>query len=100
MSNKIIHILSEAETDLEDGRGFYESQEQGIGDYFWDSLISDIESLIIYGGVHSKKFHYYRMSAKRFPYSIYYDVQGDNIYVIAVLPEKRNPNWISDRINK
>ena len=100
MSIKNIHILSEAEADLEDGRSFYENQEQGIGEYFWDSLISDIESLIIYGGVHSIKFNYYRMSSKRFPYSIYYDVKGKDAYVIAVLPEKRNPSWISEKINK
>jgi len=49
---------------------FYESQKEGIGDYFWDSLILDIESLIIYGGVHPVVFDYYRMSSKRFPLSL------------------------------
>jgi len=59
MSIKRIQILSEAEADLEDGRLFYEIQEQGVGEYFWDSLLSDIESLIIYAGVHIKEFGYY-----------------------------------------
>ncbi len=77
MNIKHIQILSEAETDLEDGRFFYESQEQGVGEYFWDSLLSDIESLIIYAGVHSKVYGYYRMSSKRFPYSIYYDLKDN-----------------------
>ena len=31
MNFKHIQILSEAEADLEDGRFFYENQEQGIG---------------------------------------------------------------------
>ncbi len=100
MSSKFIHILSDAEIDLEDGKNFYESQKEGVGDYFWDSLISDIESLIIYGGVHSVVFNYYRMSSKRFPYSIYYDVKDEDIFVIAVLPEKINPSWISNKVNK
>jgi len=39
MSIKRIQILSEAEADLEDGRLFYEIQEQGVGEYFWDSLL-------------------------------------------------------------
>ncbi len=47
MNIKHIQILSEAEADLEDGRRFYENQEKGVGDYFWYSLLSDIESLII-----------------------------------------------------
>ena len=56
-----IKILSDAEIDLEDGKNFYESLERGIGEYFWDCLLSDIESLIIYGGVHRKEYGYYRM---------------------------------------
>ena len=95
MNIKHIQILSEAKTDLEDGRIFYETQEQGVGEYFWDSLISDIESLIIYAGVHSKEYGYYRMSSKRFPYSIYYDFNDNTAYVIAVLPERKNTNWVS-----
>ena len=63
MNIKHIQILSEAEADLDDGRCFYESQEQGVGEYFWDSLLSDIESLIVYAGVHSKVYGYYRMSS-------------------------------------
>ena len=55
MNIKHIQILSEAQADLDYGRFFYENQEQGVGDYFWDSLLSDIESLIIYAGVHSKE---------------------------------------------
>ena len=100
MNIKNIQILSEAETDLEEGRFFYESQEQGIGEYFWDSLLSDIESLIIYAGVHSKVYGYYRMSSKRFPYSIYYDLIDNTAYVIAVLPERKSPNWVHSKLSK
>ncbi len=100
MNIKHIKVLAEAEEDLETGRSFYENQEQGVGEYFWDTLISDIESLTICGGVHSKIFGYYRMSSKRFPYSIYYAIKGDIVNIIAILPEKRNPNWIHEKINK
>ncbi|WP_130538163.1 type II toxin-antitoxin system RelE/ParE family toxin [Thiomicrorhabdus indica] len=98
MNIRKIQVLTEAENDLESGRIFYENQEQGIGSYFWDSLISDIQSLTIYGGIHSKIFGYYRMTSKRFPYSIYYDLKGDTAFVIAVLPEKRNPDWLCQKL--
>ncbi len=99
MNIKYIQILSEAEEDLKDGKLFYENQEQGVGEYFWDSLLSDIESLIIYAGVHVKEHGYYRMPSKRFPYSIYYDVSGNSVYVIAVLPERRNPHWVRSKLS-
>ena len=100
MTIKHIQILSEAETDLEEGRVFYDNQEKGIGNYFWDSLISDIESLIIFAGVHSIVYGYHRMTSKRFPYSIYYDINGDTAYVIAVLPERKNPTWTAQKLTK
>ena len=98
MNVKNIHISSDAENDLDDGRRFYNSQQSGIGEYFWDTLISDIESLLISAGVHSKIFGFYRMSSKRFPYSVYYEVNNQEVFIVAVLPEKRNPSWIFQKL--
>jgi hypothetical protein len=43
-----IELLDSAEKDLLDGFKFYERQSRGLGDYFLDSLFSDIESLYLY----------------------------------------------------
>ena len=91
MNIKHIQILSDAENDLYEGREFYDKQGENIGDYFWDSLLSDIESLVIFAGIHRKEFGFYRMLSKRFPYAIYYDINGDVASVIAVMPIRRNP---------
>jgi len=45
---------------------FYDQKEAGVGNYFWDSLLADIESLVIYAGIHNKKYGFHRMFAKRF----------------------------------
>ena len=96
---KSIKILSDAETDLEDGKNFYEQQQRGIGDYFWHCLLSDIESLLIYGGVHRKEHGYYRMLSRKFPYSIYYDISDEVAYIIAILPIRRDPDWIREKMS-
>jgi len=62
-----IEILDLAAKDLVDGFKFYERQSNGLGDYFLDSIFSDIESLYLYAGVHSLHFGYQRLLAKRFP---------------------------------
>jgi hypothetical protein len=41
-------VLDEAADDLGDGIAFYDAQDQGVGQYFFDSLISDIDSLLLY----------------------------------------------------
>ncbi len=44
-------LLKEVADDLKDGKDFYDQREAGVGDYFWDSLIADIESLMrVLGG--------------------------------------------------
>ncbi|MFT4926329.1 MAG: hypothetical protein ACI8WB_002427 [Phenylobacterium sp.] len=84
-------VLEEAADDMNVGRAFYERQETGVGDYFWDCILSDIESLIIYAGVHQQYFDSYRMLSKRFPYAIYYEIRTTLVYVTAVLPLRVDP---------
>jgi plasmid stabilization system protein ParE len=67
-----IRLLSAAETDLEEGYRFYESQQAGLGSYFLDSLFSDIDSLAYFAGMHRLIFGYHRLLAKRFPFAVYY----------------------------
>ena len=94
----IIKILEEAERDIAIGISFYESQKYGLGKYFLDSIISDIESLHIYAGIHIIVAGYYRLLSKRFPFSIYYKIKENIIYVYAVLDCRQNPNSIAKRI--
>ena len=47
-----IKILEEAEQDLINGFRFYEAQNFGLGQYFLDSLFSDIDSLQLFAGIH------------------------------------------------
>ena len=100
MKIKDVLVLKEAVDDLNEGRLFYDRKEAGVGDYFWDSLIADIESLVIYAGIHRKKYGLYRMLAKRFPYAVYYEVVDYIAYVVAVLPMRRDPAWIGKKIRK
>ena len=55
MKVKDVVVMEEVADDLNDGKAFYEQRESGIGEYFWDSLIADIESLVIYAGVHVRE---------------------------------------------
>jgi len=59
-----IKLLSSAMEDLYEGRLFYERQGEGLGECFFDSLFSDIDSLTLYGGIHPKVFGYHRLLSK------------------------------------
>ena len=62
-----IKILEEAEKDIAIGISFYESQKDGLGKYFLDSIVSDIESLHIYAGIHIVIAGYYRLLSLFYP---------------------------------
>ena len=93
-----IEILDEAEKDLVDGFAFYERQSKGLGDYFLDSIFSDVESLHLYAGIHALHFGYHRLLAKRFPFVIYYRIENDIVRVYAILDCRRSPAWTRDRL--
>lgn len=95
-----IEILDEAQEDLIQGFRFYESQEPGLGAYFLDCLFSDIDSLLLYGGVHAVTYAYHRCLSKRFPFVIYYSLEGQLVRVHAVLDCRRNPTWVRKRLKK
>lgn len=100
MKIKQIVLLEEIEKDLNAGKVFYDQREIGVGDYFWDSIVADIESLIIYAGIHQRSYGLYRMLAKRFPYAIYYEIFDKTAYVIALLPMRRDPRWIKRKLKE
>jgi hypothetical protein len=92
-------VLVEAAEDIEQARDFYDAQAHGIGNYCADSLLSDIESLVLYHGIHSRHFGFYRMLAERFPFGIYYRETKNETQVVAVLDLRRDPNWIRKELS-
>jgi plasmid stabilization system protein ParE len=94
-----VFIQPSALEDLKRGFRFYEKQQTGLGGYFLDSLYSDIDSLLLYAGIHSQHFGKYRLLSERFPYAVYYELKDDLIMVRAVLDLRRDPSWISRKLH-
>jgi len=119
-----IDILDGAEKDLVEGFEFYERQLVGLGDYFLDSIFSDIESLQLYAGIHAVHFGYCRLLAKRFPFAIIiesgprwfksmqysiadvirlgfvvdsHDVQKKSLYIVCVIFVHSLVGWVEER---
>ena len=96
-----IKILNEAEVDIANGIEFYEKQKEGLGRYFYNSILSDINSLQLYAGIHYKHYkvnNFYRTLSKKFPFAIYYKYDNSTIYIYAILDCRKNPTWINSRL--
>lgn len=97
---KQVVVLADAAEDIEAARDFYGVQEIGVGDYFVDSLLADIESLAEFRGIHPRHFEFHRMLASRFPFGIYYRESGSETQVFVILDLRRNPTWIRKELRK
>lgn len=95
-----VRTLRPAIEDLAAGREFYDRQSEGVGGYFFDSLFAEIDSLVLYAGIHRVQFGYHRLLAKRFPYAVYYRIAGSEAVVHRVLDCRRDPRWIRDELKK
>jgi hypothetical protein len=93
-----IFILPSAMDDLAYGFLFYEKQEAGLGDYFLNSLLADVDSLRLYAGIHRKVFGFHRLLSKRFPFAMYYEMEMQQTFVRAILDCRRDPKWIRQKL--
>ena len=87
-----IRILPNAETDFELGADFYESQRAGLGEYFVTSLISDVESLKLHGGIHEQYRGFIGLSPNDFPLRSTIDY--------GTIQSRFTPYWIAAKIRK
>jgi hypothetical protein len=86
---------------LEEGYGFYEMQDTGLGDYFLSSLKADIEGLRISAGVHRIAHgDYHRLLCRTFPFAVYYTYAAKTVTVYAVVDCRRDPAWIRQHLGK
>ncbi len=94
-----VKMLESAHQDMLDGFWFYERQSVGLGDYFSDTLYGEIDSLALYAGIHSRKFGFFRALSRKFPYSIYYEIEDGVAKVYAILDNRRDPAWIAEHLS-
>ena len=93
-----VRLLDLAGADLIDGYRFYEIQEIGVGEYFFNTLAGEIKTLGQYAGIHQRVFGHYRMLSGRFPYAVYYTIEGDEVSVWRILDCRRDPRWIAKQL--
>jgi plasmid stabilization system protein ParE len=88
-----------AEEDLKDAARHYEDEASGLGDDFFDRVYALIERLTVYpesGFLQTKSVRVARV--QRFPYDVFYKIEHDRIFVLAVLHQRRKPGLWQSRL--
>lgn len=93
-----VELRIEARRDLLEAALFYDRQREGLGDQFTDSLFEDLERLEREAGVHEVVFGVHRKLSRRFPFAVYYRVEGSVVDVVAILDCRQEPGAIERRL--
>jgi plasmid stabilization system protein ParE len=99
---KPLHLLLPAEQELFDAACYYELQAPNLGQDFLNKIDAAFQEIaahpargpIISSGIRRRLIH-------RFPYSILYRNDPDAVVVLAIMHQKRHPEyWLSRMLLK
>ena len=92
-------LRRQAKLDLADARRWYEERRPGLGDIFLDAVDAVLGVLLNHPNIHPRvSERVRRASVSRFPYGVFYTVEGETIRVIAILHNARDPERWKGRI--
>lgn len=93
-----LRILLPAEQELAHAAAYYEARSSGLGHDFLKKVESAFRELALFpnrwpvyaDGIRRRPIH-------RFPYSILYRLDPEVVVILAVVHQKRRPDYWSDR---
>ena len=84
-------IRAQAETDLREAHGWYERQRAGLGAEFITEIEAALESLVCDPQRHTVYYRRFRRAfMHRFPYKLFYRLEGDRVIVFRILHARRD----------
>lgn len=92
---KTVRLTALAEFDLVEAQDFYAPSGDWVLDHFMDSISEAFDRLAELAGIHPIRYGHHRMGVPHFPFSIYYDIEGDVVVVKAILDDRFGPARIA-----
>jgi plasmid stabilization system protein ParE len=91
-------IRRKAADDIADANDWYETQSTGLGADFMDEIGKALSRIAEGPERFPKAFGDARRAlVRRFPYSIYFRVRGNDARIVAVLHQRRDPRTLMQR---
>ena len=90
-----VRLTALAEFDLVEAQDFYAPSGAWVLDHFMENIDRALTDLAEFAEIHPVHFGHHRMGVPHFPFSIYYDIEGDDIIVKAILDDRFGPARIA-----
>ena len=88
----ILRYTDRSKDDVELAFAWYEKQRRGLGFEFLDCLAAALQNIIDYPELYPVRYSYFRgCPLKRFPFSIVYTIEDNEIVVHSVFDNRQDP---------
>ena len=92
MKRYAIEAEPAVEVDVEAAFDWYEGEEPGLGFEFLEELRAAYHRILDHPfGYQDLRFGIRRVLTRRFPYAVYFSVEGETIVIVAVVSSARDP---------
>lgn len=93
----VVKFLAPAQAELREAIAHYQAQEPGLGSQLAEEVERTLERILQYPEAWSQiSERTRRCRTNKFPYGIIYQVQGDVVFVVAVMHLRRKPRTWKD----
>jgi plasmid stabilization system protein ParE len=95
-----VRLLAPAQAELDEAVVWYSTQAPGLGESFLVEVLRSIQLIQRHPtGWHPLTPDIRRCRLRRFPYSVIYTVEADEVLILAVAHQHRRPSYWQDRTN-
>ena len=95
-----VRLLEPAQAELDDAITWYAEQAPGLGDAFLIETLKTIQLIEQYPTAwHPLTPQIRRCRLRRFPYSLVYTQDGNDLLVVAIAHQHRKPSYWRARLN-
>jgi len=93
-------VAQEAEQDITEAYGWYESQRVGLGEEFQSCVDACIQRILRNPEMHRVVFENYRRAlVRRFPYAVFYEFAYGVVVVYCIFHTSRDPEKWRQRLS-
>ena len=94
-----LRFLQEIEEDAIAGYRWYEEKAKGLGDEFLLVFYDGIEQVLEYPLAYARGFDdFRRYLLRRYPYAIYYQIEGNQVIIFGLFHCARDPRTIKSKL--
>ena len=94
-----LFLLPPSDAELDQAIEYYNYQVNQLGNDFYSDFIHAVDLIKLFPlawvkiGTHTRKMH-----LKRFPYMLFYIIDGENLLITCIAHQHRSPEYYIDRI--